>query len=101
MQGSATNGTQQPRSSVVLSFDNSNMANWKVMRIWLGSKEQFDPSYTVHAVVIREFGEDEGKRLIGLTHDRAANFKMVIGILEKAGFNPLVYTDKKKVERNE
>jgi hypothetical protein len=101
MQGSAENGTQQPRSSVVLSFDHSNTASWKVLRIWLGSKGQFDPSYTVYAVVIREFGDDDGKRLIGLTHDRVANFKMVASILEKAGFNPLVYTDKKNVERNE
>lgn len=101
MLGSAESGTQQPRSSGVLSFGDSSTTIWKVVRIWLGSKEKFDPSYTVYAVVIREFGDDDGKRLIRLTHDRVANIQNVVGILEKEGFNPIVYTDKKRVERYE
>jgi hypothetical protein len=99
MLGSAEDNSQEPRKES-LAFGNTNAANWRV-RIWLGSKDKFDPSYTVYAVVIKAFSHEDGKRLISLTHNEFTKFESIIPVLQKAGFQPLVWTDKKGVERYE
>lgn len=100
--------SRQPRYEPLI-FNNKNTTNWK-MRIWLGSKDRakdnFDPSYTVYAVVVRAFGEADGNRLIGWTHNVFTSFKSVfdvgvLDVLQQRGFQPLVWTDKKGVERYE
>jgi len=100
MKGTAADGTQLPNSKELVFDKPLSTISWR-MRIWLGTKDEFDPSYTVYAVIVRTFIDEEGKSLINVTHDQYTKFKDVLDILRQKGFNPLIWTVKKEVERFE